>query len=59
MWSEASPPPYSQDLPLLHMTGLSHVLLQIGPYYEDLDGEYRGGVIEEEIENEGGDASVE
>ena len=41
------------------MLGLSHTLLQIGPYYEDLDGKYRGGVIEEEIENEGGDVSVE
>ena len=27
--------------------GLSHTLLQIGPYYEDLDGEYGGGVVEE------------
>ena len=42
------------------MSGPSHILLQVGPYYEDLDGEYRGGVIDEEIEeNEGGDASVE
>ena len=41
------------------MTGPSHVLLQVGPYYKDLDGEYRGEVIEEEIENEGGDASIE
>ena len=59
VWSEASPPPYSEDLPPLHTTGLSHVLLQIGPYYEDLDSEYRGEVMGEEIENEGGDASVE
>ena len=59
VWAEHSPPPYTQDLPLLHTTGPSHTLLQIGPYYEDLDGEYRGGVIEEERENEGGDASVE
>ena len=35
------------------------MLLQISPYYEDLDGEYRGGVIEEGEGNEGGDASVE
>ena len=51
----------------LHTMGPSHTLLQIGPYYEDLDGEYcGGGVVEEEeegreveIENEGWDASVE
>ena len=59
VWAEHSPPPYSQDLPLLHMSGPSHTLLQISLYYEDLDGEYRGGVVEEEEENEGGDASVE
>ena len=41
------------------MSGPSHVLLQIGLSYVDLEGEYSGGVIEEEIENEGGDASVE
>ena len=35
------------------------MLLQISLYYEDLDGEYRGGGVEEEIENEGGDVSVE
>ena len=58
VWAEHSPPPYSHDLPLLHTSGPSHTLLQIGPYYEDLDGEYRGGVVEEEQENEGGDASV-
>ena len=60
VWAEHSPPVYSRDLPLLHTSGPSHVLLQIGPYYEDLDGEYRGGVMEEEIEeNEGGSASVD
>ena len=59
VWAEHSPPLYTQDLPLLHTTGLSHVLLQVGPYYEDLDGEYRGGVVEEEQENESGDASIE
>ena len=59
VWAEQSPPPYSQDLPLLHTSGPSHVLLQVGLYYEDLDGEYRGGVVEEEQENEGGDASIE
>ena len=59
VWAEHSPPPYSQDLPLLHTSGPSHTLLQIGPYYKDLDGEYRGGVIEEEQGNEGENASIE
>ena len=60
VWAEHSPPPYTQDLPLLHMTGQLHTLLQVGPYYEDIDGEFRGGVVAEEVEeNEGGDASVE
>ena len=66
MYLEMSPPPYTQDLLVLHTSGPSHVLLQVGPYYEDLDGEYRRGVVEEgeggievEIENEGWDASVE
>ena len=59
VWGEASPPPYSQDLPPLHSSGPSRVLLQVGLYYEDIDGEYRGGGLERENENEGGDASVE
>ena len=59
VWSEASPPPYSQDLPPLHTTGPSHILLQVGLYYEDLDGEYRGGGVEEGKVNEGEDASIE
>ena len=59
VWAEHSPPPYSRDLPLLHTSGPSHTLLQIGPYYEDLDGEYRGEVVEEIEENEGGSASVD
>ena len=43
------------------MLGPSYVLLQVSPYYEDLDGEYRGGDVmgEEEEGNEGGGASVE
>ena len=61
MYTDESPPPYTQDLLALHMMGPSHTLLQIGPYYEDPDGEYHGGgVVEEEeegreveIENEG------
>ena len=66
MYSEMSPPLYMQDLLALHQTGPSHTLLQIRPYYEDLDGEYCRGVAEGgeegkevEIENEGQDASIE
>ena len=59
VWSEASPLPYTCNLPPLHMSGPSHVLLQVGPYYEDIDSVYRGGGVEEDNENEGGDASVE
>ena len=61
VWSEHSPLLYFEDLPPLHTTGPSHVLLQIGPTIFDFDGEYWvGGVIEEmEEENEGRDASIE
>ena len=60
VWSEGSPPLYSHHTPPLHMLGPSHILLQVGLYYEDINGEYRGGGVVEEIEeNEGGDASVE
>ena len=59
VWSEEDPPVYSRCLPPLHTSGPSYILLQIGPSFMDLEGEYRGGVIEEEIENEGGDASIE
>ena len=62
VWSEASPPSYSRDLPPLHTSGPLHVLLQIGLYYEDLNGEYRGGsgdVIGGEDGNERGDVSIE
>ena len=59
VWAEHSPPPYSIDLPLLHMSRPSHTLLQISPHYVDIDGEYGGGVVEDEQENEGGDASIE
>ena len=58
VWAKHSPPPYARDLPLLHTLGPSHTLLQINLFYEDLEGEYRGGVVEEEQENEGGDASI-
>ena len=55
-----SPPRYSQDLPLGHLSCSGGILLQVGPSLVDIDGEYRGGGVVEEIEeNEGGDASVE
>ena len=38
---------------------MSHVLLQVSPYYKDIDSEYWGGMMVEEEENEGGDASIE
>ena len=60
VWSDASPPRYSRDLPDDHTSRLGGILLQVGPSLFDLDGEYRGGgFVEEEEENEGGDASVE
>ena len=62
VWSETSLPQYSQALPPRHTSGPSHILLQISPYYEDIDGEYHGGdggVVEVEEENEGGGASIE
>ena len=38
----------------------SCILLQVGPSLIDMDGEYRGGGVVEEVEgNEGGDASIE
>ena len=60
VWSEESPPHYSQDLPLDHMSCPGGILLQVGPLLFNLDGVYRGGgVVEEVEENEGGDASIE
>ena len=60
MQAEGSPPPYSHDLPLDHTSCPSHVLLQIGPLLINIDGEFWGGGVVEEIEeNEGGDASIE
>ena len=58
VWSDASPPRYSQDLPDDHTSRPGGILLQVGPSLIDIDGEYRGGgVVEEVEENEGGDAS--
>ena len=36
------------------------ILLQVGPSLFDIDGEYRGGGVVEEVEgNEGGEVSIE
>ena len=60
VWSEESPPRYSRDLPDDHTSRPGGILLQVGPSLIDIDGEYRGGGVVEEIEeNEGGNASVE
>ena len=67
VWAECSPLVYMEDLPPFHMMGPSHVLLQVGPHYEDIDGEFWGGGVAEEgeerreveIENEGQDVSIE
>ena len=60
VWSEESPPRYSRDLPDDHTSRPGGVLLQVGLSLIDIDGEYRGGgVVEEVEENEGGDASIE
>ena len=60
VWSDESPPRYSRDLPDDHTSRPGGILLQVGPSLIDIDREYRGGgVVEEVEENEGGDASVE
>ena len=60
VWSDESPPRYSRDLPDNHTSRPGGILLQVGPSLIDIDGEYRGGgVVEEVEENEGGDASVD
>ena len=60
VWSEESPPRYSCDLPDDHTSRPGGILLQVGPSLIDIDREYRGGGVMEEIEeNEGGDASIE
>ena len=60
VWSENSPPRYSRELPEDHTSRPGGVLLQVGPSLFDLDGEYRGGgVVEEVEENGGGVASIE
>ena len=60
VWAEESPPRYSRDLPLDHSSRPGGILLQVGPSLIDIDGEYRGGgVVEEVEESESEDASVE
>ena len=60
VWSDESPPRYSRDLPDDHTSRPGGILLQVGPSLFDIDGEYRGGgVVEEVEENEGGSASVD
>ena len=60
VWSDVSPLRYSRDLPDDHTLQPGSILLQVGPSLIDIDGEYRGGGVVEEIEeNEGGDASIE
>ena len=60
VWAEESPPGYSRDLPDEHSSRPGGILLQVGPLLIDVDGEYRGGgVVGEVEENEGEDTSVE
>ena len=60
VWSEESPPRYSRDLLEDHTSRPGGILLQVGPSLIDIDGEYRGGgVVEEVEENEGEDVSIE
>ena len=60
VWSDESPPRYSRDLPDNHTLRLGGILLQVGPSFVDIDREYRGGGLVEEVEeNEGGGVSVD
>ena len=60
VWSDASPPRYSQDLPDDHTSRPGGILLQVGLSLFDIDGEYRGGGFVEEVEEtEGGGASTD
>ena len=60
VWSEESPPRYSHALPEDHSLRPGDILLQVGPSLIDIDGEFRGGgVVEEVEENKSEDASVE
>ena len=60
VWSEASPPRYSRELPEDHTSRPGGILLQVGLSLINIDGEYRGGgQVEEVEENKGGDASID
>ena len=60
VWSDESPPEYTHNLPLDHTACPGGILLQVGPLLIDIDGEYRGGGVLEEVEkNEGEGVSVE
>ena len=60
VWSDESPPRYNRDLLDDHTLHPGGILLQVGPSLIDIDGEFRGGGVVEEIEgNKGGDASVD
>ena len=60
VWSEESPPRYSQALLDDHTSRPGGILLQVGPSLINIDGEYRGGgVVEEVEENESGGASID
>ena len=59
VWSKEEPPQYSRDLLDDHTARPGGILLQVGPSLLNIEGEYRGGGVVEEIEeNEGGDASL-
>ena len=58
VWAEESPPCYSRDLPLDHTSRPGGILLQVGPSLIDIDGEYRGGGVVEEVEEKIGRAHV-
>ena len=60
VWSDVSPPRYSRDLPDDHTSRAGGILLQVGLSLINIDREYRGGGVMEEMEgNEGGGASID
>ena len=59
VWSKNNPPQYSLAVPDDHTSQPGGVLLQVGPSLINIDGEYRGGgVVEDVEENESGGASI-
>ena len=57
VWSDESPPRYSRELPDDQMSHPGGIILQVGPSLIDIDGEYRGGGVVEEVEENGGNES--